>query len=66
METTTYEHNFKITAENEYNAKVKIAVIQNLLSNLTDDQFVNTLFAKIKKDKNFFKKVAANPLLKML
>ena len=64
--TQTYEHNFTIKADSEYAARVKIAVIQNLLGHLSDDVFVNTLFPKIKKDSDFFVKIADNPLLKML
>lgn len=64
--TQTYDHTFAIKADNEYNAKVKIAVVQNLLTHITDDQFVNVLYAKLKKDRDFFTKVANNPLLKML
>lgn len=64
--TQTYNHTFVIQADSEYNAKVKIAVIQNLLTHITDDQFVDVLYAKVKKDRDFFTKVANNPLLKML
>lgn len=64
--TQTYNHTFSIQADSEYNAKVKIAVVQNLLTHITDDQFVNVLYAKLKKDRDFFTKVANNPLLKML
>lgn len=64
--TQTYDHTFAIKADSEYNARVKIAVVQNLLTHITDDQFVNVLYAKLKKDRDFFTKVANNPLLKML
>ncbi len=62
----TFNFNCNVTADSELNAKIKIAVITNIWENLTDSQFVHTLYPRIKKDKQFFKKIAGSSLIKML
>lgn len=62
----TYYYNLPIPAESEHNARVKTAVLKNLVEKLTDKQFVEVLYPKIQKNPDFFTQVADNPLLKML
>ena len=57
--------NLNIHADNEHNAKVKVVVIKNLLSKLSDSQFVDTLYPKIQKNEDFFIEISNSPLLKM-
>lgn len=54
-----------IKAQSEENAKKKLVVINNMLDNLSDSAFCDTLYEKIKKDPQFFKKISNSPLLKM-
>ena len=52
----TFKVNINVTAETEYLAKQKVAVVQNLLANFDDSAF-GEVFAKIQKDSSFFKKL---------
>lgn len=61
-----YRYTFTINADSEENAKKKILVIQNLLENVSENAFTNVLFGKIQKNREFFKKLADNPMLKLL
>ena len=61
-----YRYTFDIAADNEENAKKKIIVIKNLLENVSENAFTNVLYGKIQKNREFFKKLADNPMLKML
>jgi len=61
-----YSFSISIPADTQHNARVKAAVLKNLVEHLTDNQFVDVLYPKIQKDPDFFLKVADNPLLKML
>lgn len=54
-----------IKAQSEENAKKKLVVIKNMLENISDSAFCETLYQKIQKDPQFFKKIANSPLLKM-
>jgi len=60
-----FKYNFVFDAQDEHAAKVKIKVIQNLLEKLSDSNFVDTLYPKIKNNPNFFVEISQSPLLKM-
>lgn len=62
---SSYRAKFNIEAESETNAQKKIAVIDNMLNNISENAFVNILYEKIKANPQFFKKLADNPILKM-
>jgi len=63
---SNYRYTFTINADSEENAKKKILVIQNLLENVSENAFTNVLYGKIQKNREFFKKLADNPMLKLL